>query len=218
MESSGPLIARRGWRDAWAWMRWDVPTRIVLLIAAPLIWIAVAGIDPSAIGLRLSLNLRDWLLTAALALAAALVCLAYRRWLWRPRAAPDRSALALELPFFAVLNPFAEELFFRGAALFGLANLVGMPWAIAITSVVFGVHHALARFPVSFLVLGTLGGALFGIITAYFSSIIPAIVMHAAADLAVFVVAGPMAARAWADDRPQGAEPPPIDRLAAPTP
>ena len=48
--SSGPLIARRGWRDAWAWMRWDVPTRIVLLIAAPLIWIAVADIDPWAIG------------------------------------------------------------------------------------------------------------------------------------------------------------------------
>ena len=216
--TGGALVARRDWRDAWAWMRWDLPTRIVLLIAAPLIWIAVAGIDPSAIGLRLSLNLRDWLLTAALALGAALVSLAYRRWLWRPRAAPDRSALALELPFFAVLNPVAEELFFRGAAMFGLANLVGMPWAIAITSVVFGVHHAIARFPVSFLVLGTLGGALFGIVTAHFWSIIPAIVMHAAADLAIFVAAGHMARRAWANDLPLGGEPPPVDRLAAPTP
>ncbi|MCY3914270.1 MAG: CPBP family intramembrane metalloprotease [Chloroflexi bacterium] len=216
--TSGPLVARRGWRDAWAWMRWDVPTRIVLLIAAPLIWIAVAGIDPVAIGLRFDIYLRDWLLIALLAVGAGFVSLAYRRWLWRPRTAPDRSALALELPFFVVLNPVAEELFFRGAALFGLANLVGMPWAIAITSVVFGVHHALARFPVSFLVLGTLGGAMFGIVTAYYWSIVPAIVMHAAADFAIFVAAGPMARRAWANDPPQGVEPPPVDRLAAPTP
>lgn len=216
--TGGPLIARRGWRDAWAWMRWDVPTRIVLLIAAPLIWIAVAGIDPSAIGLQLNLGLSDWLLTILLAAGAGLVSLAYRRWLWRPRAAPDRSALALELPFFAVLNPIAEELFFRGAALFGLANLVGMPWAIAITSVVFGVHHVLARFPVSFLILGTLGGAMFGIVTAHFWSIIPAIVMHAAADLAIFVAAGLMARRAWPNGHSQAVEPPPVDRLAAPTP
>ena len=212
------LIAQRGWRDTWAWMRWDVPTRIVLLIAAPLIWIAVAGIDPPRIGLELDLSLRDWLLTVLLAIGAGLVSLAYRRWLWRPRAAPDRSALALELPFFAVLNPVAEELFFRGAALFGLANLVGMPWAIAITSVVFGVHHAIARFPVSFLVLGTLGGAMFGIVTAHFDSIVPAIVMHAAADLAIFVVAGPMAQRRWANHDSPGVEHPPVDRLAAPTP
>ena len=216
--TGGPLIARRGWRDSWAWMRWDIPTRITLLIAAPLIWIAVAGIDPSAIGLRLDLGLRDWLLTLGLAVGAGLVCLAYRRWLWRPRVAPDRSALALELPFFVVLNPVAEELFFRGAALFGLANLVGMPWAIAITSVVFGVHHILARFPISFLVLGTLGGAMFGIATAHFGSILPAIVMHAAADLAVFVTAGHVAARGWADDDSHGVKPPPVDRLAAPTP
>jgi len=216
--TGGPLIARRGWRDAWAWMRWDVPTRILLLIAAPLIWITVAGIDPSAIGLRLNLGLRDWLLTLLLAVGAGLVSLAYRRWLWRPRAAPDRSALALELPFFAVLNPVAEELFFRGAALFGLASLVGMPWAIAITSVVFGVHHVLARFPISFLVLGTLGGAMFGIVTAHFHSIVPAIVMHAVADLAIFVVAGLTAQRTWATDDSQGVEQPPVDRLAAPTP
>ena len=168
--------------------------------------------------LRLDLSLRDWLLTLLLAVGAGLVSLAYRRWLWRPRAAPDRSALALELPFFVVLNPVAEELFFRGAALFGLANLVGMPWAIAITSVVFGVHHVLARFPVSFLVLGTLGGAMFGIMTAQFGSIVPAIVMHAAADLAVFVAAGLMADRVWASDDPHRVERRPVDRLAAPTP
>ena len=216
--TGGALIARRSWRDAWAWMRWDVPTRIVLLIAAPLIWIAVADIDPWAIGLRFDFYLRDWLLIALMAVSAALVSLAYRRWLWRPRAAPDRSALALELPFFVVLNPVAEELFFRGAAMFGLANLVGMPWAIAITSVVFGVHHALARFPVSFLVLGTLGGALFGIVTAHFWSIVPAIIMHAAADVAIFVAAGHMAARGWANDKSPRVEPPSVDRLAAPTP
>ena len=37
-------------------MRWDVPTRVAFLIGAPLIWIAIAGIDPSAIGLQLGLG------------------------------------------------------------------------------------------------------------------------------------------------------------------
>ena len=207
-----PLL-RRDWRVAWSWMRWDVPTRVAFLVAAPLVWIAVGDIDPAAIGLTLGLGGFDWLLVALLAAGAGLVSLTYRRWLWRPKVAPGLSAIVLELPFFGVLNPVAEELFFRGGALFGLANLVGMPWAIAITSIVFGVHHVVARFPISFLVLGTLGGALFGIMTAHFGSVAPAIVMHAAADLAVFVAAGLVADRYWSGDESPTDAPTSVDRL-----
>ena len=178
-------------------MRWDIPTRLAFLVATPLIWIGVADIDHSAIGLQLNLTGLDWLLTALLTDVAALASLVYRRWLWRPQLSPDRKALILELPFFGVLNPFAEELFFRGGALFGLAILVGMPWAIVVTSVVFGVHHVFAKFPISFLVFGTLGGALFGIVTAHFQSLAPAVLMHAGADLAVFVSSGLVANRFW---------------------
>jgi membrane protease YdiL (CAAX protease family) len=181
-------------------------------------WIVVGSVDPSAIGLTLALNLSDWLLTALLAAGAGLAALTYRRWLWQPKVAPDRSALTLELPFFGLINPVAEELFFRGGALFGLASLMGMPWAIVVTSIVFGVHHALVRFPISFLVLGTMGGALFGITTAHFGSIAPAIVIHAVADLAVFVAPGLIAGRYWSDDNWPTVTPPSIDRLAAPTP
>ena len=172
-------------------MRWDIPTRVALLIAAPLIWVRVAGIHPEAIGLRLGLSARDWLLVALWSAGVALVALTYRRWLWPAAHAPDRSALTLELPFFALVNPVAEELFFRGGVLFGLASLVGMPWSIAITSPVFGLHHGLVRgFPFSFLILGTLGGGLFGIAAASFGSVVPAIILHAAADLAIFVAGG----------------------------
>ena len=177
-------------------MRWDVPTRILFLIAAPLIWIAVAGIDPSAIGLQLGLAPLDWILIALWSVGVALVTLSYRRWLWPVRAAGDRSALLLNLPFFLILNPVAEELFFRGAAMFGLANLIGMPWAIVVTSLVFGLHHGLDRqFPRSFLVLGTLGGLLFGIAAAHFESVAPAIVLHVAADAVIFVAAAPILER-----------------------
>ena len=177
-------------------MRWDVPTRIVFLIGAPLIWIAVAGIDPSAIGLRLGLAPLDWILIALWSVGVALVTLSYRRWLWPVRAVAGRSALALDLPFFLVLNPVAEELFFRGAAMFGLANLIGMPWSIVVTSLVFGLHHGLDRqFPRSFLVLGTLGGLLFGIAAAHFDSVAPAIVLHVAADAVIFVAAAPILER-----------------------
>ena len=177
-------------------MRWDVPTRIVFLIGAPLIWIAVAGIDPSAIGLRLGLAPLDWILIALWSVGVALVTLSYRRWLWPVRAVAGRSALALDLPFFLVLNPVAEELFFRGAAMFGLASLIGMPWSIVVTSLVFGLHHGLDRqFPRSFLVLGTLGGLLFGIAAAHFDSVAPAIVLHVAADAVIFVAAAPILER-----------------------
>ena len=81
--------------------------------------------------------------------------------------------------------------------MFGLANLIGMPWSIVVTSIVFGFHHGLdRRFPFSFLVLGTMGGALFGIAAAHFGSIAPAVVLHAAADLVLFVAAGPLLERA----------------------
>ncbi len=193
--STRVVLPRRGLSDAWLWMRVDVPTRVAFLIAAPLVWIAVAGIDPSAIGLTLQVDGTAWLMTAVWAVMVLLVTLAFRRWLWPVRHAPRRSALAPEVPFFALLNPVAEELFFRGAALFGLANLVGMPWSIAITSVVFGFHHALARFPLPFLVLGTLGGVLFGIAAAMTGSIAPAIVLHAVADLMIFVGAAPLLER-----------------------
>ena len=59
---------------------------------------------------------------------------------------------------------------------------------------------------------------MFGIMTAQFGSIVPAVVMHAAADLAVFVAAGLMADRVWASDDPHRVERRPVDRLAAPTP
>ena len=177
-------------------MRWDVPTRIVFLIGAPLIWIAVAGIDPSAIGLRLGLAPLDWILIALWSVGVALVTLSYRRWIWPVRAVAGRSALPLDLPFFLVLNPVAEELFFRGAAMFGLANLIGMPWSIVVTSLVFGLHHGLDRqFPRSFLVLGTLGGLLFGVAAAHFDSVAPAIVLHVAADAVIFVAAAPILER-----------------------
>ncbi|MBM4438183.1 MAG: CPBP family intramembrane metalloprotease [Actinobacteria bacterium] len=171
----------------------DLPTRVAGLIGVPLVWIAVARVDPAAIGLTLRLTASDWALVGVLALGAALVTLAYRRWYWPVGQAPGRTALVLELPFFLAVNPVAEELFFRGGVQFGLANWVGMPWSIAITSVVFGFHHGLLPrwFPFSFLIVGSLGGALFGIVAAMYQSIAPAIVLHAAADLVIFVAAGP---------------------------
>ncbi len=197
-------------------MRWDVPTRVAFLIGAPLIWIAVAGIDPSAIGLRLGLAPLDWILIALWSVGVALVTLSYRRWLWPVRAAGDRSALLLNLPFFLVLNPVAEELFFRGAAMFGLANLIGMPWAIVVTSLVFGLHHGLDRqFPRSFLVLGTLGGLLFGIAAAHFESVAPAIVLHIAADAVIFVAAAPILERLGVGVRLPAR---PLDQGPVPTP
>jgi len=185
-------LPRYTWRDSWRWMRWDIPTRIAFLVGAPIIWIVIADVDPAAVGVRLGLTPADWVLVAFWSASVALVSLTYRRWLWPARSVPGRSALLVDLPFYLVINPVAEELFFRGVFLFGLANWVGMPWSVAISSIVFGFHHGLdRRFPFSFLVLGTLGGAVFGISAAHFGSIAPAIVLHSVADAVIFLAAGP---------------------------
>jgi membrane protease YdiL (CAAX protease family) len=82
----------------------------------------------------------------------------------------------------------SEELAYRGYAIPALAPLVGMPGAVAVTSIVFGILHGYQGL------LGTLRTAVMGALLAWVflasGSLWPAIVAHVAIDLLAGIVLG----------------------------
>jgi len=149
-----------------------------------------------AVGLKADFPGWWWLVGALMGVAVVQVSTRFvvRQGGSGSRATPG--ALALELLFFVVLNPVAEELFFRGLAQRQLDGVIGFVQALLLVSVVFGFHHALAGFRLPFLILATVGGLLFGTVMAVYDSVLPAIALHIAADIGIFV-AGPR----WAERR-----------------
>ena len=83
--------------------------------------------------------------------------------------------------FFWFLIPL-REILLRDFVQARLATLTGFPVALVIVSLVFGFDHALAGFRLPFMLWATLGGFPFGAVAHHFSSIVPASLMHCAAD------------------------------------
>ena len=84
-----------------------------------------------------------------------------------------------ELGLVALVAGIGEELFFRGLLQSGLTGLVGMAPAIALTSVVFALGHAVTRF---YAVLAFAVSLYLGWIAVASASLVPPIVAHAMYD------------------------------------
>jgi membrane protease YdiL (CAAX protease family) len=183
-----PGVRLRDAAHVWSWFRIDVPARVLPLTAVPLIWALAWGGGVHSVGLSADFALWAWLPLVPLAVIVALVSAEFvrRQGAVGSRATPG--ALALELSFFLVLNPVAEELFFRGLAQGRLAEYIGFLPALLIVATVFGFHHALAGFQRPFLLLATVGGLLFGTTLFIYGSVLPAIALHIAADIGIFLV------------------------------
>ena len=176
--------------EVWRWFRLDVPARVLPLTAIPLLWAVAWGGGVGAVGLKAEFPGWWWLTATVMAIVVVLVCVWFVVRQGGTGSRATMGALALELPFFLVLNPVAEELFFRGLAQRQLEGVIGFLPALVLVSVVFGFHHALAGFRRPFLILATVGGLLFGSVMAVYDSVLPAIGLHVAADIGIFV-AGP---------------------------
>ncbi len=194
--TEGSVRIRTG-RSVWRWFRLDVPARVLPLIAIPLVWAVWWGGGVEAVGLKADFPGWWWIAVALMGIAVVLMSTWFVVGQGGSGSRATAGALALEVPFFLVLNPVAEELFFRGLAQRQLGGLIGFVPALLLVSVVFGFHHALAGFRRSFLILATVGGLLFGSVMAVYDSVLPAIGLHIAADIGIFVV-GPWWASRWA--------------------
>lgn len=198
---TAPAVSLRTGRSVWRWIRIDVPARVLPLIAIPLIWAVGWGGGVEAVGLKADVPGWWWFVLVGMAILVALVSVWFVVKQGGAGSRATAGALALELPFFVVLNPVTEELFFRGLAQRQLEEIIGFVPALLLVSVVFGFHHALAGFRLPFLILATVGGLLFGSVMAVYDSVLPAIGLHIAADIGIFV-AGPW----WAERRARRVE------------
>ena len=179
---------RRDFAHVWRWMRLDLPARVAPSIAVPVLWSVIWGSGIGAVGLQVPFGPNSWIWIGLLALVVFAACVIFVSKVLDWSAKSTRGAMALELPFFLILNPVAEELLFRGFIQNRLSLLTGFPVALVIVSLAFGFHHAFAGFRLRFLLWATLGGFLFGAVAQQFSSVVPAILLHSAADLGIFVL------------------------------
>jgi len=186
--NASPGIRLRDAAHVWTWFRVDVPARILPLTAVPIVWALVWGGGVHSVGLSVDFPLWAWLPLLPLGVVVALVSAEFVRRQGGSGSRATPGALALELPFFLVLNPIAEELFFRGLAQGRLSESIGFVPALLIVATVFGFHHALAGFQHPFLILATVGGLLFGTTLFIYDSVLPAIALHIAADIGIFLV------------------------------
>lgn len=135
------------------------------------------------------------LLAGGLGLAASIVLfmVAHRLVRWPSAAAPDFSkfpaiTIVVTLLMSAIVAGFSEEAGFRGYMQSPLELRYGPASAILITSVIFGLLH-LSHGTFAPSILFDIGwGALYGVVAWRSGSIVPALVLHSAADFLEFVL------------------------------
>ena len=134
--------------DSWAWVRTDLPIRLLPFTAAYLVAYAAGG-RPRWLGLEpgdLWVQLGFAAVAAPVMFAAAA---AVQLWLTRRRGAllvPADGADALFQAGFYVVNGPVEEAFFRGLVQGGLALLWARPAGFAVATAAYVLYHRLGRW------------------------------------------------------------------------
>jgi len=99
------------------------------------------------------------------------------------------SELLLAGVLFAVLNGLLEEIIFRGILLDALRAEVGLPVALLVQSVGFGVGHAHGYPPGAIgIILASIYGMVLGLLRLYARGMVAPIVAHIAADATIFAI------------------------------
>jgi membrane protease YdiL (CAAX protease family) len=100
-------------------------------------------------------------------------------------------AVARDLPWLGpacLLQAFAQELQFRGMLLGALERVTGSRAALVAQAALFGVAHLAIQYPGPvgpFIPVTFAFGLLFGLVVQRTSSLWPAVLIHAAADIAI---------------------------------
>ncbi|GAA0363006.1 CPBP family intramembrane glutamic endopeptidase [Bacillus horti] len=87
-------------------------------------------------------------------------------------------SVAIFAVLFAAINAFLEEFVWRGVLLSRFIEQVGVKWAVALTSIGFGLQHYSLGFSWEVALLFSIGGFFYAGITITSKSIVPAIIWH----------------------------------------
>ncbi|MFP8783165.1 CPBP family intramembrane glutamic endopeptidase [Planococcus plakortidis] len=79
---------------------------------------------------------------------------------------------------FSLINAVFEEVIWRGIMLAALQELVSAGYAVAVTSIGFGLLHLAIGFPVLLSLVIALAGVIYAVITLKTNSIYPSIIFH----------------------------------------
>lgn len=79
---------------------------------------------------------------------------------------------------FSLINAVFEEVIWRGIMLSALEECVSTSYAVAVTSIGFGLLHLAIGFPILLSLLIALAGVIYAVITLKTNSIYPSIVFH----------------------------------------
>lgn len=79
---------------------------------------------------------------------------------------------------FSLINAVFEEVIWRGIMLSALEECVSTGYAVAVTSIGFGLLHLAIGFPILLSLLIALAGVIYAVITLKTKSIYPSIVFH----------------------------------------
>ena len=191
--SAGPQIlvdlfgARAGGFDAqvfWASLAQAVLTLLIAILAALVVaprWRAALRLRVTAAGVAIGVAGSAVLVGFGLALPAPV--------LGRVALAPV--AVLRDLPFLGPANAlqgFAQEVQFRGLLLGALERSLGPVWANVAQAAVFGLAHLAISYggpEAPFVPITFLAGLVFGWLVQRTNSIWPAVIIHAAADIAL---------------------------------
>lgn len=148
------MIVKRPFLFYWGKPDWNEPFGI------PWIWS----------GVRRTTVRRFWLIAMGASAIAFLPFVASNGW-------SNFRMFALFAVLFAVANVL-EEVLWRGALLSRYAEQLGEKWAVAATSIGFGLQHYALGYPWGACVAFAIGGMYFGGVTVRSRSILPVIIWH----------------------------------------
>jgi len=94
-----------------------------------------------------------------------------------------------------------EELLYRGFVMWYVGHWTGVPFAVVISSILFGFAHVYLGWP--HVIRTTIVGVVFALIVIGTGSLWPAMIIHTAMDL----LAGDLGYRAMGEHRQEGADP-----------
>ncbi len=174
------LVVYWKYLKGWGWPRSTAASRRASLRAEPLTpaiwrWSLLAG------GLAL-----------ASSIALFLVCHRLSHWPQAPRPDLSRIPSLTLLPSFlmsAMVAGISEEAGFRGYLQGPLERRYGPAFAIAASSIVFGLAHLTHSAFLSAILFDVVWGALYGLLTYLGGSILPAMILHSSADALEFLAA-----------------------------
>ncbi len=155
-------------RDSWSWIWWDIPVRLLPLLALPLAFMWLTHTPVSALGITAGHVGRDLVLAIPFGLLAFAIAAGFSEYLFRQSRrwfVPDLPDLVLQSAYYVVLNAPIEEWFFRGL----LQGTLVRSWHAPLlgylaTVLIFGAYHFLGRWGWRPVLGATVAGSALGLL------------------------------------------------------